>query len=320
MEFPNNSQLLNRNMFALVGIPGLESDHIWISIPLSIMYLTAILGNGVILFLIASEEQLHNPMCYFLSVLSLTDIFLSNSIAPKMLSIFWVNHKEIDFVSCLTQMFFVHFLSTLESGILLAMAFDRYVAICNPLHYTSILTNILIQKIVGALIIRGTIIVTPLTIMASRLPYCGTHHISHSYCDHMSVVMLACTSTTINSAYGLTVVLLVVVFDAAFIGLSYSMILKTVMGLSTRTANKKALRTCTSHFCVILLFYMLGLFSIITHRIGHIVPSIHVTFSNLYLLFPPMLNPLVYGAKTKEIRNAAFRLFSLISMERTVNF
>ncbi|KAM4608217.1 olfactory receptor 52N2-like [Discoglossus pictus] len=295
-------------MFLLIGVPGLEAYHVWISVPIFIMYLIAMIGNSLILLLIISEQRLHNPMYYFLCTLSLTDIVLSSSIAIKSISIFWFDLKEISFVSCLTQMFFIHCFTSMESGVLLAMAFDRYVAICNPLHYTVTLTNTKIIKIVLALLIRGTIIVTPCPVMASKLPYCKTHQIPHSYCDHMSVVKLACANITVNSAYGLTVVLLVIVFDVIFIALSYSFILKAVLRLSSSTARNKAFNTCTSHVCVILMFYTPGLFSFLTYRIGHIAPYIHVLLSNVYLLIPPMLNPLIYGVKTKELRNAAGHL------------
>ncbi|KAM8975723.1 olfactory receptor 52L1-like [Pelodytes ibericus] len=300
---------LRTGVFFLVGIPGLESAHIFLSVPLFIMYLMAVLGNSTMLFLIFRENRLHSPMYYFLSTLSITDIVLSSSVALKMLCICWSDCNEIDFLSCLVQMFFIHCFSSMESGVLLAMAFDRYAAICNPLHYSTTLTHTLIVKVVAILLFRGVVIVTPCPWMASTLPYCRTHIIHHSYCDHMAVVKLACTDTRINSAYGLTVVLIVIVFDVVFIMVSYTWILKAVLGLSSSAARYKAFSTCASHVCLILMFYIPALFSFLTHRIGHIAPYIHVIFSNLYLLIPPMLNPIVYGVKTKEIRNAAAHFF-----------
>ncbi|XP_044141307.1 olfactory receptor 52N2-like [Bufo gargarizans] len=301
------------NVFILQGIPGLESYHVWIAILLFVMYVLAILGNPLMLLLILMEPQLHNPMYYFLSTLFLTDIILSNSIVHKMFCIFWLNDKEITFVSCFIQMFFIHCFSSIESGILLAMAFDRYMAICNPLHYRSALTNTLIVKIVVALVIRSTVIVIPCSWMASRLPYCQSHHIPHSYCDHMAVVKLACTDITINSVYGLTVVLIIIVFDISCIAVSYVLILRAVLRLSTKNAKKKAFGTCTSHITIIVMLYTLGLFSILTYRVGHITPYLHVTISNLYLLIPPTLNPIIYGVRTQEIRTAALHFFTHIA-------
>ncbi|XP_040278511.1 olfactory receptor 52K1-like [Bufo bufo] len=305
----NISSIYSR-VFILRGIPDLESSHVWISIPLFIMFVLAISGNLLMLLLIKMEPRLHNPMYYFLSTLSLTDLVLSSSISLKMLSIFWLNHNEIFFLSCLVQMFFIHCFTSLESGVLMAMAFDRYMAICNPLHYTSALTNTLIVKIVMSLVIRGIVIVTPCPWMASRLPYCQTLHIPHSYCDHMAVVKLACTDTTINSAYGLTVVLIVIVFDVSSIAVSYVFILRTILRLSSANSKNKAFGTCTSHISIIVMFYTLGLFSFLTQRIGHINLYIHVMLSFLYLLIPPTLNPIIYGVRTQEIRTAALHLFT----------
>ncbi|XP_071989015.1 olfactory receptor 52N2-like [Engystomops pustulosus] len=300
-------------IFILEGLPGVEPSHVWISIVLLIMYVLAMCGNPLMVLLIVSEPRLHNPMYYFLCGLFLTDIILSNSIVPKMFCIFWLNQREISFVSCYIQMFFVHCLSSLESGILMAMAFDRYMAICNPLHYISVLTNTLIMKIVLVLVIRSTVIVIPCSWMASRLPYCQSHIIPHSYCDHMAVVQLSCTDITVNSVYGLTVVLIVIVFDISCIAVSYYLILRAVFRLSTKNAKSKAFGTCSSHICIILMLYTLGLFSFVTYRIGHIAPYIHVIMSNIYLLIPPTLNPIIYGVRTQEIRTAAFHLFTPVA-------
>ncbi|XP_077323033.1 olfactory receptor 52K1-like [Lithobates pipiens] len=305
-----NLSIFYPSVLFLEGLPGFESAHTSLSISVFIMYIMAIIGNGFILIIIISQQRLHSPMYYFLCTLSLTDVVLSSSIVLKMLGIFWMNDKEITFLSCLVQMFFIHCFTSLESGVLMAMALDRYVAICKPLHYTTMLTNSLILKITIALIIRGTVIVTPCPLMASRLPFCQTHHISHSYCDHMAVVKLACADTTINSAYGLTVVLLCIVFDVSVIAMSYILILRTVLKLSSQTDKRKAFGTCSSHISTIIMFYTLGLFSFLTHRVGHIEPYIHVILSSLYLLVPPALNPIIYGVKTKEIRTAAYNLLS----------
>ncbi|XP_075119340.1 olfactory receptor 52P1-like [Leptodactylus fuscus] len=305
-----NISSIYTSVFILEGIPDLESSHVWLSIPLFIMYVIALSGNLLTLLLVMMEPRLHSPMYYFLCTLSITDLVLSISIAPKVFCIFWLSHKEISFLSCLKQMFFIHCFTSLESGVHLAMAFDRYMAICNPLHYTSALSNVLIRKIVIALVIRGTIVVTPCPWMAHRLPFCQSHHIPHSYCDHMAVVKLACTDTTINSVYGVTVLLIIVGFGVLCIGTSYVSILRAVLRLSSKDAKSKAFGTCTSHIGIILTVYTLGLFSFLTYRIGHIAPYLHVILSILYLLIPPVLNPIIYGVRTQEIRTAALHLLT----------
>ncbi|XP_077323032.1 olfactory receptor 52K1-like [Lithobates pipiens] len=298
------------SVFLLEGLPGCESAHVWISIPIFVMYLMAVIGNSLLLSLIMTERHLHGPMYYFLSILFIADIIVCSSVVPRMLAIFWMNLKEITSFSCLVQMFFIHFFSSFESGILLAMAFDRYVAICNPLHYTTTMTNTLIGKIVTVFLIRGTIIVTPCPVMASRLPYCQTNRIAHCYCDHMAVVKLACTDITINSVFGLTVVLFVIICDVTFIAVSYFFILRSVLKLSSRAAKKKAFSTCTSHVFVFLTSYTLGAFSCVTYRIGSIVPCVHIIMAVFYVLIPPAINPMIYGVKTKEIRTAVYKVIT----------
>ncbi|XP_029457682.1 olfactory receptor 52K1-like [Rhinatrema bivittatum] len=298
------------SVFNLTGIPGLESWHHLISVPFCLVYTVALLVNGSILFIIKSEESLHSPMYLFLFMLAINDLFLPSCILPKMLSIFWFNAQEIHCNTCLVQMFFIHSLTTVESGILAAMAFDRYIAICDPLRYASILTNAVILKI-GLLVIgRGVLVIFPLPFLIKRLPCCKTNVIHHSYCEHMAVVKLVCGDTTINNVYGLSIITLVIVLDMLFIALSYLMILRTVLRLPTKEARYKAFNTCTSHICVICISYVPGFFSSLTHRYGkNVAPYIHITLSSFYLLIPPMLNPIIYSVKTKQIRERAHNVF-----------
>ncbi|XP_065266302.1 olfactory receptor 52L1-like isoform X1 [Emys orbicularis] len=301
---PINNSSLRPSTFLLVGIPGLESTQHWVGIPLCSMYIVALLGNGIVLFVIRTDSSLHEPMYLFLAMLTVTDLVLSTSTLPKMLSVFWLGDREIEFHACLTQMFFVHAFSLVESGILVAMALDRYVAICNPLRHAAILKISMVAKIALLVLVRGLIVIAPLPLLLGKLPFCQAYIIQHSYCEHMAVVKLACADTTVNAAYGLVVALLVGGLDGMSIALSYVMILRAVFGLPSSQARLKALSTCTSHVCVILVFYVPGLFSFLAHRFGQSVPlPVHILLANFYLLMPPMLNPIVYGVKTKQIRN-----------------
>ncbi|XP_066445137.1 olfactory receptor 52P1-like [Eleutherodactylus coqui] len=288
--------------FILIGIPGLEVAEFWISIPMCIMYILTIVGNSAILFIIMPQETLHKPMYLFLSMLSIIDLVASATTTPKILCIFWFNDNKINFNACLAQLFFIHSLSMMESTVLLAMAFDRYIAICHPLRYTTVLTNSTIVKIAIIAIIRGSFFMAPVPFLIRRLSYCRTNIIAHTYCEHMAVAKIACTDTAINRVYGLTVALLVIAVDIICITVSYSAIVRTVFRLSSK-ARQKALGTCAPHICVILISYVPALFSFFAHRFGHNIPlHIHIIFANLYILIPPMCNPMIYGARTKEIR------------------
>ncbi|XP_077901230.1 olfactory receptor 52D1-like [Ictidomys tridecemlineatus] len=297
----------------LTGIPGLEFAHIWIAIPFCVMYLVALLGNAAIILVIVMDSALHAPMYLFLCLLSLTDLALSSTIVPKMLAILWLHAGEISFAGCLAQMFCVHSIYTLESSVLLAMAFDRYVAICNPLRYTTILNHIVIGRISIVGVFRSVAIVSPFIFLLRRLPYCGHHVMAHTYCEHMGIARLACANITVNIVYGLTVALLAMGLDSILIAISYGFILHAVFRLPSRDAQHKALSTCGSHLGVILIFYIPAFFSFLTHRFGHnrVPKHVHIFLANLYVLVPPVLNPIIYGARTKEIRSRLLRLLYL---------
>ncbi|CAH2226140.1 olfactory receptor 52K1-like [Pelobates cultripes] len=309
MLIGSNSSFSMPSTFLLIGIPGLEDGTLWISISFCAIYIVAIVGNCIILYVIKTEKSLHGPMYFFLSMLALNDVVFSSSTVPQMLSIFWFDAGRVDAVSCLTQMFFVHSIAVVESGILTAMAYDRLIAICFPLRYMSILTNVLLGKIATAIVGRGIVIIFPIPILVGRLHFCTENIVSHTYCDHMAVVKVACGDTKINYFYGLVISLFITGFDLAFIILSYVMILRAVHKLPTRGARRKALGTCGSHVSVLTFTYFTAIFSFVTYRFGQntIPHSVHILVANIYILFPALLNSLIYGLKTKQIRQRVLR-------------
>ncbi|XP_005313307.3 olfactory receptor 52R1-like [Chrysemys picta bellii] len=310
MSCPNTSTRSHPATFLLVGIPELQEAQYWIAFPFCIMYVIAVLGNVIVLFIIYTEPSLHEPMYLFLAMLAVTDLVLSTTTLPKMLSIFWLGSREIGFHACLTQMFFVHAFSSVESGVLMAMALDRYVAICCPLWHSSILSIPAIVTMGSLVLARGVLLVSPFSLLVHRLSFCQHCLISHTYCDHMAVVKLVCGDATVSIIYGLFVAFMVVGVDVLIISVSYAMILQAVLRLPSTDARLKAFSTCASHLCVILSFYIPALFTFLTHRFGHNVPhQVHILVANLYLLVPPMLNPIVYGMKTKQIRERVLCIF-----------
>ncbi|XP_014695059.3 olfactory receptor 52P1-like [Equus asinus] len=296
--------------FFLVGIPGLQDFHCWIGLPVCLLFALTLLGNSVIIIIIKLEPSLHKPMYFFLCMLAMNDLALASSSAPKMLDIFWLDAPWINFDICLVQLYFIHTFCIIESALLVAMAFDHYVAICIPLRYPTILTTSMGIKMSLAGLTRATLLVFPGPLLIKRLPYYTKHVINHAYCEHMAVVKLASANTLINRVYGISVALSVMVLDLGLIAISYIKILQAVFRLSSQNARSKALSTCAAHVCTILVSYTPALFSFLTHRIGKKVPpSIHIIFASLYLLVPPTVNPLVYGVKTKQIRDRVVDLF-----------
>ncbi|XP_009975684.1 PREDICTED: olfactory receptor 52K2-like [Tauraco erythrolophus] len=281
---PTNTSLWELH---LTGIPGLQHLHHWISIPFCIMYLITLSGNSILLYLIKVDPSLHLPMFLFLSMLAVIDLVMSTSITPKMLGIFWFRSTAISLDACLTQMYFVHAFSAMESGVLVAMAFDRYVAICNP----------------------AVVFMSPLTFQIRRLSLRIPAVVDHSYCEHMAVLNVACGNTAFSSTYSLSVSTCVVSFDWLLITLSYALILRAVLSLSSPRAHRKAFSTCGSHLCVMALFYIPGLLSMYMERYHQeLPPHMRVLLADVYLLIPPAFNPLIYGIRTKQICDGARRL------------
>ncbi|XP_075404759.1 olfactory receptor 52B4-like [Tenrec ecaudatus] len=301
---------ISHTVFRLLGIPGLEDQHMWISIPFIISYVIALLGNSLLIFIILIKRSLHEPMYLFLCMLSGADIVLSTSIVPQALAIFWFNAGEISLDCCITQVFFITSTFIFESGILLVMAFDRYIAICYPLRYTSILTYSLIGKIGVSIILRCNGTIFPIIFLLKRLTFCRNNILPNTACKHIVLARLSCNDIQVNVWYGVFVLVSTLVLDVLIIFVSYALILRAVFHMPSQDARHKALNTCGAHVCVIILFYGPGIFSVFTQRFGrHISPHIHVLLANVYILVPPMLNPIIYGIKTKQIRDQVVHVF-----------
>ncbi|XP_072472728.1 LOW QUALITY PROTEIN: olfactory receptor 51I2-like [Notamacropus eugenii] len=298
-------------IFYLTGIPGYELVHHWISIPFCILYLVGIVGNCTILHIVRTDPSLHEPMYYFLAMLSLTDMGMSLPTLASLFRVLWSISREIEFNTCVIQMFFIHTFSFTESAVLLAMAFDRYVAICNPLRYSTILTPQRIAKIGVAAFLRSAFCMIPLLSRLAFFPFCRSHILSHSYCLHQDMIRLACADTKFNVIYGLVLITVLWGFDSLGIFVSYIFILRSVLSIASREERLKALNTCASHICAVLILYvpMIGL-SIVHRFAKHASPLVHILMAHIYLLVPPVLNPIIYSVKTKQIRRGVIRLLA----------
>ncbi|XP_073165699.1 olfactory receptor 51G2-like [Lepidochelys kempii] len=296
--------------FLLTGIPGLEDIHLWISIPFCFMYVLSIVGNSVILFIIKTDPSLHEPMYIFLSMLAVTDLALSIVTIPTTLGIYLFNSRRISLEACFAQMFFIHSLSKIESFVLLLMAFDRFIAICNPLRYASILTPPRIAKMGLVAVVRSVALILPLPILLKRFRYCRDNVLSHSYCLHQDIMKAAFSDISVNSIYGLFVKVMTDGLDSFLIFLSYVMILKTVLSIASHRECLRALNTCVSHLCAVVLFYISDIGLSLIHRFGN--SSTHllqIILGYIYLLVPPLMNPVVYSVKSKHLRERIIRAF-----------
>ncbi|XP_027703054.1 olfactory receptor 51F1-like [Vombatus ursinus] len=308
LAFPNNTAI--SLTFFLTGIPGLEDIHIWVSIPFCCLYAIALSGNSMIMLVIITKQSLHEPMYYFLFMLSAIDMCLSLSTLPTTLGVFWFNAREITLDSCISQLFFIHFLTIMESSVLLAMSFDRFIAICDPLRYVIILTPARIIQFGLMMVLRGALIMTPVLLLLKRLSFCNNNILSHSYCYHPDVLKCSCSNTRANSIYGLIAIFLTFGLDAPLIVLSYVLIIHSLLSIASPQERHKAFGTCVSHIGAISIFYipLISLSSV--HRWGRKVPPhVHTMMSSAFLLLPPVLNPIIYSIKTKQIRKVILNIF-----------
>uniref|UniRef100_A0A8C6WBL1 Olfactory receptor family 51 subfamily A member 10 n=1 Tax=Nannospalax galili TaxID=1026970 RepID=A0A8C6WBL1_NANGA len=286
-SFPTNTS--GTSSFILTGFPEMESLEHWLTVLLLLLHVITIVGNTLILFIINEEQSLHKPMYYFLSLLSINGLGVSFSTLSTVLVSMCFHVPETVFDACLAQMFFIHFFSWTKSGILLAMSFDRDVAICDPLQYSSVLTDALVAHL-GISIICSFCVVFPLPFLLKRLPFCKVNVLTHSYCLYPDLICLPCGDTTIYSMYALFIIV------SAF-GVYSGLIL-----LSYVEERLKTLNTCVPHICAVLIFYVPMISVSMVHQcVKHAPEYVHKFTSLVYIFMPPMFNPIIYSIKTKEI-------------------
>uniref|UniRef100_A0A8C4VG81 Olfactory receptor n=1 Tax=Gopherus evgoodei TaxID=1825980 RepID=A0A8C4VG81_9SAUR len=285
-------------IFLLTRLPSHGDAHLWISISFCFMYVISIVGNSVILFIIKIDSSLHEPMYIFLYMLATTDLGILITTMPTILGIYLFNSREISLDACLAQLFFIHVLHCIESSVLLLMAFDRFIAIYNPLRYTSILTLPRIAKMGLVAVLRATVIILPLPFLLKRFHYCRANVLSHSYCVHREIMNMACSDITVNIIYRLFTKLFQMGLDSLLIFLSYVMILKTVLSIGSHEECLRVLNTCFSHLCALLLFYTPEIsLSVIQSFEKGSLPLLQIVLGYISLLLPPLMNPIVYSVK-----------------------
>ncbi|XP_071772388.1 olfactory receptor 51E2-like [Centroberyx gerrardi] len=302
----------SHSRFVFLGFPELQRHRRLLSLPAAASYLSVLVGNSLLVFVIRSVASLHGPMYVLISGLCVVDVVVATAIVPNMLLSLLFDRDEISLAGCLAQMFFTHFLSSVESTLLLAMALDRYVAICHPLRYGEIINSSMFLKLALFTLVRSGSIMLTLVGLAGSLPFCGSNVIRHCYCDHMALVSLACGSTDRNDAVGLAVIVCFVGVDISLIVFSYVKILSVVLRAAAGEDRWKAFHTCGTHLIVMMSFYLVGSVTFLSRSLDIPIPTDVNTFMGLmYILFPATVNPIIYGVRTREIRNGFFKMFKI---------
>ncbi|XP_036782989.2 olfactory receptor 56A1 [Manis pentadactyla] len=309
MAPPSNYSTAAVFEFLLICFPNYQTWQHWLSLPLSLLFLLAMGANTTLLLTIWREASLHEPMYYLLSLLSLLDMVLCLTVIPKVLAIFWFDLRSISFSACFLQMFIMNSFLPMESCTFMVMAYDRYVAICHPLRYPSIITDQFVAKASVFILARNALITAPIPILTARLHYCGRNVIENCICANLSVSRLSCDNFTLNRMYQFVAGWTLLGSDFILIFLSYAFILRAVLRLKAEGAAMKALSTCGSHFILILFFSTILLVVVLTNVARKRVPfDILILLNVLHHLIPPALNPIVYGVRTKEIKHGIWKL------------
>ncbi|XP_075409357.1 olfactory receptor 10P22-like [Tenrec ecaudatus] len=271
------------------------------------IYLVTLLGNALIILLTLVDPALHLPMYFFLRHFSIVEIFYTTTIVPRMLGDLLASHPTIPTASCFTQLYFFALFGITECCLLTAMAYDRYAAICRPLHYTTLMHREACWSMVGASYLMGIITGTAHSICIFTLTFQGDNMIHHFMCDILPVLRLASTSTFWGEVENLALTIAFIVIPFLLIMASYACILTTILGVATSQGRQKIFSTCSSHLFVVILFFGTG-------SVAYMRPSANEAqdtdqvLSFFYTVVTPMFNPFVYTLRNKEVTGAMRRL------------
>ncbi|EDM04546.1 olfactory receptor 1413 [Rattus norvegicus] len=289
--------------FVLTSLFDNSQTHLFLFSMVVLVYILAMVGNTAMVLLIWMDPRLHTPMYFLLSQLSFLDIFFTSVTVPKMMVGFLFGWTSISFGGCGAQMFFFMFLGAAECLLLALMAYDRYVAICNPLRYPVLMSGRVCLLMVVASWLGGSLNASIQTSLTLQFPYCGSRKISHFFCEVPSLLMLACADTEAYEQVLFVTGVVVLLVPITFITASYALILAAVLRMHSAEGRQKALATCSSHLTVVNLFYGPLVYTYMLPASYH-SPGQDDVVSVFYTVLTPMLNPVIYSLRNKEVTGA----------------
>ncbi|XP_043338757.1 olfactory receptor 5AN1-like [Cervus canadensis] len=293
--------------FILLGFSDFPRIIVALFVLFLVIYILTLTCNLSLLILIRMDSHLHTPMYFFLSNLSFIDICYVTSIAPKMLYDFFQERKMITYVGCVVQYFVFSTMGLSESCLMTAMAYDRYAAICNPLLYSSIMSPALCGRMVLGSYLAGLSGSMSQLFAMVQLHFCGPNVINHFFCDMPQLLVLSCTDTFFARLLTAILTMIFGIINALVIMISYVYIVISIMKITTASGRSKAFNTCASHLTAVTLFYTSSTFVYLSSTSGG-SSSFDRFASVFYTVMIPMLNPLIYSLRNKEIKDALKRL------------
>ncbi|XP_036613525.1 olfactory receptor 6K3-like [Trichosurus vulpecula] len=303
MENKNQSWVTE---FLFSGFPQFQEGGRLFFIPLLLTYLFIVTGNLMIFIAVRLDARLHNPMYNFISIFSFLEIWYTTATIPKMLSNLVSDQKTISFTGCLLQMYFFHSLGNTEGILLMTMAIDRYIAICNPLRYPTIMTPKLCAQLNIGSCVFGFLVLFPEIAWISTLPFCGSNQIHQIFCDFAPVLNLACTDTSMVLVQDI-IHAIAILSTGLIIALSYIRIITVILRIPSTEGRQKAFSTCASHISVFLLFF--GSVGLMYLRFSATYPPFwDTTIAVMFAVLAPFFNPIIYSLRNKDMKEAIKRL------------
>ena len=299
--------------FILMGLFSQSKHPAFLCVVIFVIFLMALSGNSILILLIYSDAHLHTPMYYFISQLSLMDVMYISVTVPKMLMDQVMGINKISAPECGMQMFFYVTLGGSEYFLLATMAYDRYVAICHPLHYSTLMSHKVWLFLVSGCWFLGSVDGFMLTPITMTFPFCRSQEIHHFFCEVPAVMKLSCSDTSLYETLMYLCCVLMLLIPMTVISSSYSFILLTIHRMNSAEGRKKALTTCSSHMTVVILFYGAAIYTYMLPSSYH-TPEKDMAVSAFYTILTPVLNPLIYSLRNKDViralkKNVEFRIF-----------
>uniref|UniRef100_A0A8D0E5R2 Olfactory receptor n=1 Tax=Salvator merianae TaxID=96440 RepID=A0A8D0E5R2_SALMN len=290
--------------FILFGFAGYQELQLLLFLTFLVIYVITMAGNLLLIVLVAADLQLHSPMYFFLGNLSFLEICYTSTILPRMLSSLLTGDRSISVGGCLVQYYFFGSLASTECYLLAVMSYDRYLAICKPLHYSFLMNRRLCFSLIIASWVSGIVSNTIITCLELQLSFCGPREIEHFFCDMAPVVKLSCSYTHIVETVTFILASMDTIPPFLLTVISYVCILTNILQLQSRTMRKKAFSTCSSHLIVVTLFYG-SLIIVYLIPKANSLKKLHQTFSLFYTVLTPMVNPLIYSLRNREVKKTS---------------
>ncbi|KFO35798.1 olfactory receptor 2T29 [Fukomys damarensis] len=293
--------------FVLVGLFCQSTHPALLCLVLFVIFLMALSGNALLILLIRADSRLHTPMYFFISQLSLMDMMYISTTVPKVLMDQVMGENRISAPECGMQMFLYLTLAGSEFFLLAAMSYDRYIAICHPLSYPILMNNRMCLLLASGCWFLGSVDGFMLTSVTMTFPFCRSWEIHHFFCEVPAVMKLSCSDTSLYETLMYLCCVLMLLIPVTVISSSYTSILLTVLRMNSAEGRKKALATCSSHMTVVLLFYGAAIYNYMLPSSYH-TPEKDMVVSVFYTILTPVLNPLIYSLRNKEVTGALKRL------------